>query len=178
MNRELDQGELRDRLPDIIHGTLPEGERVAAEAAVAADASLAHELAFLREARVALSQAGYRPNVDKIAAAIPRPDRVRTVRVARWRIAAAVATLAVGGASLALLQGGYSDGLVRPVTVVGETTTVAMTDAPSLSMGFDLSELAEDEFAQLLADLAQSGGLVQEEPRVAVVVPIATGGAQ
>ena len=88
----------------------------------------------------------------------------------RWRIAAAVATLAVGGASLAALQQTFR-GFQDPITIVGETASVA-NEALSVSFGYDLSDLSAEDLDQLVNELKQSGGVPSAEPKSAGVTLI------
>lgn len=98
-------GELRDLLPDLLHGTLDAGMQRTVEAHVASCTECAEELALLRSLRAAMERS---PAVDvqRIAAAVnartthaPRRPERRTP----WRIAiAAAALLAVGGIGYAV----------------------------------------------------------------------------
>lgn len=98
-------GELRDLLPELMHGTLDAESRRAVEAHVASCAECAEELALLRSLRSALEPAP-RVDVQRIAAAVnarttnaPTRDATR----APWRIAiAAAALLAVGAVGYAV----------------------------------------------------------------------------
>jgi hypothetical protein len=102
-------------------------------------------------------------NVDGILAAVKKPVPVNRIRAARWRIAAAVATIAVGGASLAIVQKSYQ-GYSDPPTIVGESASVA-NDQVSVSFGYDLSELSAEDLEKLVNDLKKSGGVPSAEPR-------------
>lgn len=177
MNRELDRGEVQDRLPDYVLGTLPADERLAVERAVAADSELARELAAVRAVRAALAVRARPVNVDAIVAAVQRPAARRAGGVRRWRIAAAIATIAIGGAALAVVQRALRDG-ASPSAISGETTLVATGGAGELSFGYDLSGLNQQDLDQLIADLQKSGGLPSAEPRSSVVMPTVQGGKQ
>jgi anti-sigma factor RsiW len=96
-------GEIRDLLPDLLHGRLGADDRARVEQHVATCETCSEELALLRDLRATIRRA---PAVDvaAIAAAIPAyraPARTRTW--GSWRAAAAVAAIAVGGTSIALL---------------------------------------------------------------------------
>lgn len=167
MMRELDRGELLDRLPDYVHGTLPADERAAVEAALARDSGMVSELELIRTARTVLASGTPSVNVDGVLAALRHPAPARNVRFSRWRIAAAVATLAVGGASLAIVQQGFRDAQ-DPPTVVGETASVSSADV-SVSFGYDLSELSPEDLEKLLDELKASAGVPGAEPAPAGV---------
>jgi len=170
MNRELDRGELQDRLPDLVHGTLPEAERVVVEAAVAADPELARELEAVRLSRAALTPRVGAIDANRVMAAI-RPAPRRFAGVARWRIAAAIGWLLVGGASLTVVQRTFNSGAADSLAVTRESTTVAGARSLAVSFGYDLSELSAADMDKLIADLEKSGGVPSAEPHKTVVVP-------
>jgi len=102
-------GELRDLLPELMHGTLDAETQRAVEAHVASCPECAEELALLRALRPALSR-GPTVDVQRIAAAVS----ARTTRAplrSRWRAPfriaiAAAALLAVGGLGYAIAMRG------------------------------------------------------------------------
>lgn len=169
---ESDRGAVQDRLPDFVLGRLAEPERLAVERAVAADTELARELEFVRAAQRALTPRAVSIDASRVAAALPRPmSRSRGLRVARWRVAAAIATIAVGGAGLAVLQQSFREDGYAPLTIIGsESTPVASAESLSVSFGYDLSELQADELEQLITELENSGGVPTTEPKVTVVI--------
>ena len=173
MNRELDRGEVQDRLPDLVHGTLPADERAAVERAVALDSGLARELAAIRAAHRALTPSTPAMDTARIAAAIaPAGAPRRGMRVAGWRIAAAIATLAVGGASLAIVRNSLGTNPSDDLTIHGSDTMLVASTAPlAVSFGYDLSSLSAEELEKLFADLERSGGIPSTEPKTTVVVP-------
>lgn len=97
-------GDVRDALPDYLHDRLDPARRAEVETHLATCDACRAELALLRDLRATMRRA---PEVDvaAIAAAIA-PHRVVSKRswVAGWRAAAAVAAIAVGGTSIALLR--------------------------------------------------------------------------
>lgn len=171
MNRELDRGELQDRLPDLVHGTLPETERVAVEAAVAADPELASELEAVRLSRAALTPRVGAFDAERVMAAVRRPPAKRFAGVARWRIAAAIGWLLIGGASLTVVQHTFSGGGADSLAVAHESTTVAGAKSLAVSFGYDLSELSAADMDKLIADLEKSGGVPSADPHRPVIVP-------
>ena len=97
-------GDVRDVLPDFLHGRLDATRRAEVELHLAGCEACRNELSLLRDLRATLSS-GPRVRVDAIAAAIP-PYRapVRRSWATSWRTAAAIAAVAVGGTSIALLH--------------------------------------------------------------------------
>lgn len=173
MMRELDRGEMLDRLPEYVLGTLPEDERRAIDAALATDQEMVRELQVIQSARASLIATTPAVNVDRIVAGIKRPAPVRRTNFSRWRIAAAVATLAVGGASLSVVQNIYR-GNPEPPTIVGETASVA-DEKLSVSFGYDLSDLSADDLEELVKDLKSSGGVPSAEPKSTVITTASEG---
>jgi anti-sigma factor RsiW len=117
--------EIRDLLPELLHGALPPAVRARVEAHVATCTNCADELAVLRSARGVLS-AGPVPVVDaaSIVAALPRPVSARAVPTARqaprrsstfFRLAAAISFISLGGISVAVARSYLGD--VTPFAV-------------------------------------------------------------
>ena len=161
--RELDRGELLDRLPEYVLGTLSADDRRAVDNALANDAEMTRELDVIRAAHGVLTSSASAANVDGILAAIKQPAPARKVSATRWRVASAVATLAVSGASLAIVQNAYR-GYSDPPTIVGESASVANQQV-SVSFGYDLSELSSEDLEKLVNDLKKSGGIPSAEPK-------------
>ena len=124
-------GEIRDLLPEYLNDRLPTERRAEVDAHLAGCEECRAELALLRDVR-ALTQRAPAVNVEAIAAAIP-PYRapVRRSAWAGWRAAAAIAAIAVGGTSIALLRNG---GEPRP-QASPEMITRAPVAAPRDSAG-------------------------------------------
>ncbi|HJQ20722.1 MAG TPA: zf-HC2 domain-containing protein, partial [Gemmatimonadaceae bacterium] len=95
--RDCDNLEVRERLPDLLHGTLADAARAEAEDHVASCADCAAELALLRSVRDGIAHAPG-VDVDRIVAAIPpyRRSPRRDVRALSWRVAAALVFVAAG----------------------------------------------------------------------------------
>ncbi|HEY0994865.1 MAG TPA: zf-HC2 domain-containing protein, partial [Gemmatimonadaceae bacterium] len=194
--RDCVNGEVRDRLPDLLHGQLPMADRAAVLAHVSACAECTAELALLRELRGAMAVA---PAVDvsRIVAAVRRhPDRGRNVadegpgvaaerpdsRIVpidtarrrrearprawggRWRVAAAIATLMVGGTSVGILarQRGSADPAPvasRPGGAAGAAATPApgVVSSPTVATA-DPAPAAPVQVASRAGDVDQVGG--------------------
>ena len=97
--------EIRDLLPDLVHGRLGAGARTEVERHVMHCAECAAEVALLRELRSAL-QASPRLDVAAIIAAVPDYRRQGGRSWIGWRTAAAITVLVAGGSSVAVLQRG------------------------------------------------------------------------
>jgi anti-sigma factor RsiW len=97
-------GGVRDALPDYLHDRLATARRMEVEAHLAGCDACQAELSLLRDLRATMRHA---PAIDvaAIAATIP-PYRAPMRRgwSGNWRAAAAIAAIAVGGTSVALLQ--------------------------------------------------------------------------
>ncbi|HKH90987.1 MAG TPA: zf-HC2 domain-containing protein [Gemmatimonadaceae bacterium] len=102
-------GDVRDLLPDFLHGRLDVSRRAEVERHLAGCEACRDELSLLRDLRATMDRVP-RVRVDAIAAAIP-PYRVPVRRswATSWRTAAAIAAIAVGGTSIALLRDSGSD---------------------------------------------------------------------
>ncbi len=116
---DCQQNEIRDRLPEYVHGTLGAAERARVEAHLAGCAACRGEAALLRSMSAAMARSA--PAVDvkrivtaaKAARAVPktRPELAqmrRPVPQVVWRAAAAVLFMVVGAA-------GYYFGRANPV---------------------------------------------------------------
>ena len=97
-------GDVRDVLPDYVNDRLDVSRRVEVERHLETCAACRAEVALLRDLRATMRRSPT-VNVDAIAAAIPA-YRAPVARgwTAGWRTAAAIAAIAVGGASLVLLR--------------------------------------------------------------------------
>lgn len=117
--------EIRERLPELLHGALTAAERARVDAHVAGCATCAEELALLRTARRVLSAVPVAaPATASIVAALPRPVPARAMPVAReaprrspyfFRIAAAISFISLGGISVAVARSYLGD--VTPFVV-------------------------------------------------------------
>lgn len=116
MMRECDDGDMRDLLPDFVHGTLPARERERVAAHVGACAACAREAEVIRSVRAAFAAVAPAVSVPRIVAAIPAAPRKAQSGASRngggqgtiWRIAAAFGLVALGGLSVVLLRGVFS----------------------------------------------------------------------
>ncbi|MDB4884257.1 MAG: hypothetical protein JWL95_3023 [Gemmatimonadetes bacterium] len=96
-------GDIRDLLPELLHGRLAPAARERVEAHVATCAMCREEFGLLRDLRATLRRA---PAIDAAAVAAAIPAYRAPVRRSwtSWRAAAAIVTIAVGGTSVALVS--------------------------------------------------------------------------
>jgi anti-sigma factor RsiW len=185
-------GDVRDALPDYLNDRLDAERRRAVEAHLSECAACREELSLLRGLRATMHRA---PDVDvaRISAAIA-PYRVPARRgpATNWRVAAAIAALAVGGTSVALLRGrapvsrsaavavtvapapnGDSSPVVPPAAApqarAGERptpggTSVASTSARELAIaGGSIGDLSDGELSALVEGIESLDGVPSAE---------------
>jgi anti-sigma factor RsiW len=170
---DCSNAEIRDLLCDAVHGTLAGDARHRVDAHVASCADCSAELALLHRARAVLARSTPRVDVARIASAIPpRRARSRALSFSTWRVAATIAVMAVGAASLSLArrQAENASG-----AGTGESA-VASADAHTLSFSGRLSTLDDADLEQLLADLDAFDGGTSAEPAAVLPVPAWEGG--
>ncbi|HZS58797.1 MAG TPA: zf-HC2 domain-containing protein [Gemmatimonadaceae bacterium] len=188
--RDCQNENLRDLLPEYAIGRLDPVLTSEIEAHLAACPSCATELAVVRAAHNAFRA----PKVDiaKIIGALPQPpsrdSRVieltpriekRARRFTSWRIAATIATIAVGGVSVAMLQSILSD---KPphqhqIPQKGKPAEAA-SEASGLSVGGNLNDLSDQEMQTLLDKLDEMDAVPSAEPQPAVSGIRAAAGVQ
>ena len=124
---ECPNANVRDLLPDLVHGRLDAETRVMVEAHLAGCADCAAEHALLRDLRASLRRT---PHLDlaAIAAAVPAYRAPVRRSWVEWRTAAAITVLVAGGSSVALLQRNVAP---RMDTVAVATAPVASVPASS-----------------------------------------------
>ncbi len=164
-------GEIRDRLPDFVHGQLDTAARVEVSAHVAECAACTAELTLLRELRASLRTA---PPVDvaRIVAALPASGPRAVAGVRRrvwsrvdWRVAAAVVAMAIGGGSMAVWNQVRSRGVeTAPIVESAPTPGVQRVAAAGLTSDADLVDASTAELESLLQDLESFDGLPEGEP--------------
>lgn len=171
--------EIRDRLPDFVHGQLAAEALAEVSRHVAACTACAAEVTLLRELRASLRAT---PSVDvaRIVAALPRargPAQATGVIAHRrwerfdWRVAAAVVALAIGGGSVAVWNNGGGGGSRQDVPSTGRIVQrgqppveVQRVAAADLSLDADLADASTGELESLLQELESFDGLPAGEP--------------
>ena len=165
---------MRDQLCDVVHRTLSDAECRRVEEHIAGCPDCAAEIALLQRARAVLTRAAPVIDASAIVAALPRPQRDRAVSFANWRVAATIAVIAVGAASLSLARVQSAGREAGNDSV--RTAVVASADVQSLSFAGRLSALEDEDLEQLLADINQFDGALPAEPRAVLPVPTWDGG--
>jgi anti-sigma factor RsiW len=140
--RDCANGELRDQLPDWVHGRLDAARAAEVEAHVASCADCASEVALLREVQAMTRRTAPAVDVARIVAALPKPP-VRRRAERRWfertQVRAAAALLLMVGATTVAWLG-------RPVP----------EDAPAVAtmeFGGGMGDLSDKDLQSLLKDM-------------------------
>jgi anti-sigma factor RsiW len=188
--------DMRDRLPDLLHERLDASARAVVMAHVAECDDCRAELVLLREARVVLSSGVRSVDVASIARVVVARAQVPAARTTRgrswadWRIAAAVAFIAVG-ASIVAIRAVRQRGVVAPpaetaaviapmtpgAPVVGQTTRLvappatheqkpaaALAASAELSAAGGVSDLSDNDLKALLNDLEKMDAVPPLDP--------------
>lgn len=200
---DCSNGELRDLLPDFLHGQLAPLARERVEAHLRGCDECRAELALLGSLRRTLSHA---PAMDvaAITAAIPAYRPAARRAWTGWRAAAAITLLAAGGTSVAVMQrnGERARDTLAPVAQVVPVTVdlpptaalpTAVATVPSvipapmtahqaapreLALGSSaVVELSDRELSALLADLESIEALPSPEVEPLPVTPVAPRGS-
>ena len=90
--------EIRDQLPDLLHGHLDATSKARVESHLRDCAACRQELELLRAVRASLPNV--RVDVGRIVSALPAPRRRRSWNSWVWQLAAAVVFLAAGGSAV------------------------------------------------------------------------------
>lgn len=173
--------EVRELLPELVHGTLGPRDRARVEAHVQRCADCAAELALLRDAYRAL-RPSVAVDVARIVRALPgapapacstaaRPPRVAIASRGWARAAAALLVVAGGGAGVAALQSGRER---APVAAQGVTAPPVRPSGRELLVASGIAELDDAELVGLLSEieaLSAADALPSAEP-AAVVPPL------
>jgi anti-sigma factor RsiW len=163
--------EIRELLPEYLHGRLAASERVRVEGHVAGCEDCSAELTTLRMVRQAYSHAPV-PDVAAIVRALPRPSNVRsrqTSRALAWRIAAAISFISLGGISLVVARSFFQND--RSATQVDSTrlapvATAALTvpARPGITFAGGVSDLATEDVEKLLGSIESLEAAPPVEP--------------
>jgi len=122
--------DVRDLLPELLHGRLDEATRAGVEAHLAVCADCRAELELLRAAGRALSYPPVAVDVQRIVAALPAPGRARP---RRWPRAAAFAALAAGLMTVAVWRRGDERAGTTPGQHVDTGPVVAARPSDSVA---------------------------------------------
>jgi anti-sigma factor RsiW len=166
---------MKDRLPELAAGRLAEPERARVAAHVETCASCAAELAIIRAAERAMTAGTPAVDVSRIVRALPTPvvplaaRRPPQRRRVSWRIAATIATIAVCGVSIGVVQGILRDnGPKKPRHAIAVAKSVDQSEASGLSVGGNINDLSASQMQALLDKLDQMDAVPSAEPQPAV----------
>ena len=184
--RECQDETVKDMLPELAAGRLSPADAARVTAHVDACPACAAELTVVRAAHAAFTPFTA-PAVDiaRIVAALPTPPakviefapHMRRRRFTSWRIAATIATIAVSGVSIGVLQGVLRDNKPPAVKrVVLKASDAA--EASGLTVGGSLNDLSEKEMQTLLDKLDELDAVPSAEPQPAVSGMRAAAGVQ
>jgi hypothetical protein len=165
--RDCPNAEMRDALPDLMHGTLPPQRLAAVRAHVDGCDACRAELALLGRIRDSVSTPALAG--DRIVAALPRYQRQTTwQRFAGGRavrVAAAV-VLVAGGATLALRKDASEPGTV----VAGAAPRAVPTT--ELALGESFADVSDSALVALVDAIDDLEATLSEEPEP-ITVPLA-----
>ena len=185
--------EIREMLPDLLHGTLDAGARERVETHVASCDECSEELDVLRTVKAA---AIFAPTIDvnrvvghiaPYATIVPEAEAPRRSRLVSWLVAASFLVVIAGGGSLLVVQ--QKDSVApyasvapsRPVAVApapvnrpaAGTTNVATADRPAvhaLALGTGVETLTDSDLRQLMTDMGNFDALPASEPEPVINV--------
>ncbi len=172
--------EIRDQLPDLLHGHLDDPSRARVESHLRGCAACRQELELLRGVRSAARRVPV--NVAGIVAALPAPSvrRRRQWSARAWQMAAAVVFLAVGGSAVAnyVSHGRIQDTVGTAVAVSHDDSATGAGTAGDveLSVGYGYSDLSDAQLQALLKDVEQITAVPMAEPDVTVPSVTVTNG--
>jgi anti-sigma factor RsiW len=179
--------EVRDRLPDLVHGQLAGEELAEVERHVAACAACAAELALIREVRSSLrAETEVRPSIVaasvrsrlRPAGSARRVGGSRFSRGVQWRVAAGIALL-IGASYLATTvapgagDGGggarASDGMIGSI----HPGSGAVQSVASAELSFEVAApgISESELLGLAREIDAFDGLPPEIPGTILSIP-------
>jgi anti-sigma factor RsiW len=164
--RDCSKAEMRDLLPDLLHGGLPEDRRVQVQAHVDGCPDCRAELELLDRIRRTVAT----PTLDtaRIVASLPayRQPRRAFVPAAVWRIAAAVVLLA-GGVTVLNRSAAPGD-----VPIADTIARVAAGRPAELSPGASIQDVSDSELRALVEVIDTLDAMLPVEPE-RIAVPIA-----
>ena len=172
---DCSNADIRDRLPELVHGRLGGESLVAVRAHLVDCSPCRDEVLLLERSRAVLIFATPRIDTAAIAHALPSPRFQARQRHFDWRIAAAIAVLAVGGGSSALMYDGWGSSKGSD-TIALATSSVAGGDGSELPISSDLSGLTDEQLRTLVGSVESMEALPSAEAHspaaVSSLVPV------
>ena len=177
--------EMRDQLPDLLHGRLTDTARAVVLAHVGDCIDCQAEMELLKGLRGTMTYA-LNVNVARVSLAVIEQTRgtaasqtvtsvvgrSRSRAWTNWRLAAAIAVLAVGGGAVARMYKGDQLAPLADSTAVAQAVAPPALQMAELSPAVDAEQPSESELRTLLDDLQELDALPALEPE-AVAVPVA-----
>jgi anti-sigma factor RsiW len=156
--------EIRELLPELLHGKLSPAEQARVEAHVAACDDCASELAVLRSVQSLFARV---PKVDtaSIVKALPAPPRARVMpRRRMMQIAAALTFVSLGGISLAVVRSSLGTGNPSDTGIAHETAVAVAPSTGELTFAGGVADLADEDLESLLSSLDAIEAVPSSEP--------------
>ena len=174
--------DIREQLPDYVSGMLSRVDVDGVERHLSSCVDCSEELAILHSV-YALRPAAISVDVSAIVAALPRPVKARRSHWQQWRIAAALATVAIGGLSWQVARSGSSaeemqipDSVMIALTDTGPQGNSAIgSGGVAVSFG-DLGDYSDAEVEQILDRLEKWDGATSQEPVTSIPLLLPTEG--
>jgi hypothetical protein len=183
---DCDNAEVRDLLPDLVHGSLGAARRSGVEDHVRGCAACQRELDLLRAAQVLLART---PTVDigRIVSALPKPPESGSqtgvpsswAHAGAWRRAAAITIAVTAGAAMGVgtrdwwtrqstrssfAQTGAPAGDSAPAAVAVPQPPARRGDAAELVLAAGVQELDDAQLDALLREIEALDAVPSEEP--------------
>lgn len=193
--RDCVNAEVRDRLPELVHGLLEAAERAGVESHVAECPDCAAEAALIRRAAAVIVLAAPRVDSSRIAAALPMARAVppRTARTS-WplRIAAALLVGVVGVGTVQyvtrddardgfaslnapLPESGGEPAIARPVGASGTSGAYATVQGTGLVLVGGIDALTLDQLEVLVSGVETLDAMLSADPEP---LPFGANGAE
>ena len=203
MNRCSDS-DIRELLPDLLHGTLAADARGRVEAHLATCDECSEELDLLRTIKTAAVFAP-RIDIDRVVRQIPPyrtivpvTERLVRTRAVSWLVAATMAIVVIGGGSLVLMKSSVVNdsravaSTQRPpapnpaestpansrIPAAGATGRTAVVSGPphprALALAANVDDLSDGDLLQLMNDMNRFDALPASEPDPVISVDSGT----
>lgn len=169
--------EVRDLLPDLLHGRLEGDARARVEAHLRTCADCREELDLLRSLRDAAPAP--RVDVGRIVAALPAPRRRRVWNSHLWQAAAAVLFMAVGGTAVVhyVYRTHPADTARVAVASTNDSAVGTAVGGVELSVGYGYTDLTDAQLQTLLQDVEKMTAVPMADPDASLPnVTIGNGG--
>ena len=164
--RECSNAEMRDLLPDVVHGQLSAAQRAEVEAHLAGCVACRDELTLLQRVRAAMPATTV--DTAAIARALPAYQAPRPNRMAPMLRIAAGLVLVAGAASLVMRDGSREPARIDTLARAG------VSAQPVLSLGENFHDLSDSDLVALTDELQALDAMMSEEPEE-IVVPLMGG---